>query len=122
MAKTKSKTTTKKIAAPKQTKKGKLLDFATPEETPAKKEKLGRWQKMLDDAKAGKRPKKPRITSASRQNLSYQRHIDELDKAAKEPNINFVANFPIAGTNTYAKQVRAFKEALVAYLEHDVGK
>jgi len=56
----------------------------------------------------------------SEANLSYNNHMAKLYDFAKAGLRNAVEDYPLAGTNTYAKAVKGYRDLLLEYLDSKI--
>ena len=81
--------------------------------------KVAQRVRLLDGARAavaeGKLPQM--LEFASTTNYSYNRHALELHKLAEAGLLDEVVQYPLAGSNTYAKALMGYRSLLVEALE-----
>lgn len=96
--------------APKPVKPAKLPK-------PAKEPKVSKSAAVLQAAQAGTMPIKPVICSPNRSNQTYQAKLDAISAAAEAgASPEAIEALRPAGTNTYAKMVNRYADAVVAFL------
>jgi hypothetical protein len=57
---------------------------------------------------------KARLEITSGKNAGYQKHCDRMYELAQAGDIATLAAYPVKGTNTYAKMLRRYRDALAA--------
>jgi hypothetical protein len=88
-------------------------------EPPAKAKAKGKDARSIEDARAAALAGGPlptlKITSAA--NASYQKRAGALRDLAEAGDIEALRQHAVTGSNTYARMLRRYQEALVAYLD-----
>lgn len=82
---------------------------------PQRKARVSLLSTAQKQVEQGLLPEPVEITSEA--NLSYNTHMAKLYEFAKAGFRNAVEDYPIAGTNTYARAVKGYRDLLLKYLE-----